>query len=117
MGASVTFPHERVEIRTAAVEHACWSWVERCSAPGEGYDGNPPCTRVIDAGERYLVSTIFPGHDSGYADDRVRWEGGVWVPVPSAPISSAFCIPCAGRWANLKRALEQLDPWAVSTSA
>ena len=113
MGASVTRNRERVEIRTAAVEHECWSWGEKCKAPGEGWDGNPPCTRVIDAGERYVVSTIFPGHDSGYADDRMKWHGAGWVPVPSSPISSAFCIPCARRWTNLSRLLVELDPWAV----
>lgn len=101
--------HERAVLRTAAREHRCWSWSEKCSAPGDGYDGNPPCTRIIAKGEKYLLSTIYPGHDSGYADDRVRLVKGAWVPVAPSPISSRFCLPCAGRWVNLKPALDLLQ--------
>lgn len=108
MGASTYRNHERVEIRTAATDHECWSWVEKCKAPGEGWDGGPYCTRVIGEGERYVVSTIFPGHDSGYADDRSRLVRGQWVPLPPSPVSSTFCMPCAERWRNLRDALDRI---------
>lgn len=105
-----TAAHERAVIRVARSEHYCWSWAEKCSAPGEGWDDQRPCTRIIGVGEEYLLHTVYPGHDSGYADDRVRWVNGGWVPVSPAPISSRFCLPCAGRWVNLKPALAVLRP-------
>lgn len=108
MGAATYRNRERVELRTAARQHDCWSWAEKCRAPGEGWDGQPLCTQTIYYGDRYVRSTIFPGHDSGYADGGWNWRGD---PVPPSPVSSAFCMPCARRWVNLKRALDQLDPW------
>lgn len=107
--AVATFPHERVELRTARIEHQCWSWTERCKAPGDGYDGEPTCTRVIGVGEQYVHATVYPGHDSGYADGRQKRVDGGWVPAPPAPLASKFCLPCARRWANLKRGLEQIE--------
>lgn len=98
--------HERVEIRTAKVEHRCWSHTEDCKAPGDGYDDKPTCTHLIAPGDQYVVSTIYSGHDSGYADNRVKWNGSGWDRVPSSPISSPFCMPCAERWVNTARALK-----------
>lgn len=116
MSATATFPHEKVEIRVARNEYACWSWAEKCSPPGDGYDGGPPCTRVIGEREQHVVSTIFPGHDSGYCDDRVRWDGKRWVPVPASPISSRFCMPCARRWHNLRRGLDKIEAARVGAA-
>ena len=85
--------HERVRIRTARRNTRCWAWAEKCSAPGDA--DYTECSRVIAAGERYAESTIYPGHDSGYAD------GG--------PFSTRHCMSCAHRWVNLKRAMTELE--------
>ena len=117
-----TAPHERSVLRTAKREHRCWSWADNCSPPGESfsteyggvYDGGRPCTRLIGPGEEYLENTIYPGHDSGYADDCVKWVGGVgWERCKPRPIRSRFCLPCAGRWINLKPALAALTTDAI----
>jgi len=100
--------HERAELRVAARNHICWSWREKCGPPGEGYDDGLPCTRIIAKGEQYLRSTIYPGHDSGYCDNRVKRTASGWVSVPPSPLSSPFCLPCAGRWTNLATALAAL---------
>jgi hypothetical protein len=109
-----TSPHERSELRIAARNHTCWSWREKSRAPGEGWDGNQPCTRIIGKGEQYLRNTIYPGHDSGYADNFAKRINGEWVEFPGRPISSKFCLPCAGRWVNLKKALSELMAGATS---
>lgn len=106
MGASATLAHEKVEVRTARRRTTCWTWRENSgSAPGEGWDGNPPCTRAIAVGEEYVRSTIYPGHDSGYADGGWDARGN---PLPPRPVSSSFCMPCARRWVNLKRGLDAI---------
>jgi hypothetical protein len=111
---SVTRAHERVQIRAAARNHVCWSWREKCKAPGEGYDDRPRCTRVIAKGEPHVVSTIYPGHDSGYADDRLKLVAGEWVPVPPSPVTSHFCMPCGRRWKNLAGAVAELEATEVA---
>lgn len=100
--------HERARLRVARRNHRCWAWSEKCHPPGDGYDGDPPCTRIIAAGETYLESTIYPGHDSGYADGGYKLVGSEWVPAPPRPLSTRHCLPCAGRWSNLKDALVEL---------
>ena len=82
---------ERVEVRTARKLHRCWSFAEECYPPGYPYDGKPGCHGTVRPGERYVISTIYPGHDSGYAED--------------GPETSAFCWPCANRWTNVRGAL------------
>ena len=106
MGASVSYGHERVEIRTARKKHTCWGFSERMRAPGEGWDGNPPCSGIIREGERYVVSTIFPGHDSGYADG--GWDAS-GAPVPPSPLSTSHCWACAQRWRNLRERLDRIE--------
>lgn len=107
---SLTLNHERVRRVEARTNHKCWTWAEGGSpAPGEGYDGKPRCTRMIAKGETYVESTIYPGHDSGYADAGWRWEKGVRVDVPAKPVTSRFCLPCSGRWVNLRERLALLD--------
>lgn len=106
---AITIGKERVEVRRAKNEYRCWSYEEDCYGPGEGWDDEPNCTRLIAAGEKYVLSTIFPGHDSGYADNRVRWNGSGWVPVPSSPIASRFCMPCARRWRNTRERLDRIE--------
>lgn len=106
MTKSVTIAHERTRRVVAKRRHTCWSWREKNKAPGDGYDGKPACTRQIDAGETYVESTIYPGHDSGYADDYYDREGNR---QPGRPVTSRFCLPCAGRWTNLIRGLQALD--------
>lgn len=97
--------HERVEIRTARSKHHCWTFLDGYPAPGEGYDGGPPCAGVIREGERYVVSTIYPGHDSGYADGGWDSRGRA---VPPRPVSSSMCMPCAERWRNTSDALNRI---------
>ncbi len=103
---------ERIELRTARKDRECSTWAERDGAE------EPQCTRVIAAGEKYLASTIYPGHDSGYADAgsvrRLRWNDTAkrfdWfrVAVPARPVTSAFCLPCADRWTSLRDALSEI---------
>lgn len=112
MGESVTAEREKVEIVAARRVYTCWSWAERCKAPDEGWDGDPPCVRSIGVGEEHVKSTIYPGHESGYADGGWDARGN---PIDPRPISSRFCMPCARRWTNLKRALDRLTPAAPAT--
>lgn len=99
--------HETCELRVSKVDRQCFTWQERGGAE------EPQCTRMIGEGETYMVSTIFPGHDSGYADGGHRpvitWHQGeiVWdrVAVPPSPVSSVFCLPCCDRWNGLRDAL------------
>jgi hypothetical protein len=102
--------HEKYELRKAAWDHTCFTWSERDGA------AEPQCARIIGKGEQHLVSTIYPGHESGFADGYKRgpghfngteWVPGEWVYSP-APVSSRFCLPCVDRWNNLRDALEQL---------
>ena len=109
MSAGITIGKERVEVRTAKAEYRCWSYEEDCYGPGHGWDDEPTCTRLIAPGEQYVVSTIFPGHDSGYADNRVKWTGAGWESVPSSPIASRFCLPCARRWRNTRERLDRIE--------
>lgn len=113
--AIYTAVKERAVLRVAAHNHFCWSWLQRCAPPGDSFtdghvDDKPRCVRVIGVGERHLVSTIYPGHDSGYADDRVLRVGDGWVRAEPRPITSRFCLPCAARWTNLRPALRLLLP-------
>lgn len=110
MSRGVTIGKERVEVRTAKAEYRCWSYEEDCYGPGHGWDDAPTCTRLIAPGERYAVSIIFPGHDSGYADNRCKydWQTRGWVPIPSSPVASRFCMPCARRWHNLRERLDRI---------
>ena len=99
--------HEHCELRVAQEDRTCWTWAER-----DGGD-EPDCLRLIGQGETYMLSTIFPGHDSGYADggsrstikwvdNKITWER---VPVAASPVASHFCLPCCDRWMNLREAL------------
>lgn len=105
---------EKNIVRRSKFRRECWSWEEDCAPPWT--DGGEPCTRAIDAGEYYMSSTIFPGHDSGFADGgferRIKWVGNeiTWerVLVPGRPITSTFCLPCACRWSNLKDAVPEI---------
>ena len=98
---------ERYELRVSKEDRTCWTWQERDGA------AEPQCDRTIGRGETYMVSTIFPGHDSGYADGgwrkKLTWVDNkiVWVdePIKPAPVASAFCLPCCERWGDLGHAL------------
>ena len=98
----------RYEVRRAKEDRTCWTWQERMGSD------EPQCTRIIGKGELYLVNTIYPGHDSGYADGGTKleivWTGLTtyeWqqVPIPPRPVESWFCLPCCERWRNLGDAL------------
>lgn len=103
---STSRAHERIELRTARRKHDCWTHRDSGGlAPGEGWDGNPPCSGVIREGEQYVLSTIFPGHDSGYADGGWDRHGN---PVGPSPVTSKFCMPCAGRWRNIADGLARI---------
>lgn len=103
--------HERVEFRASKEDRTCWTWQERCGA------SETQCTRLIGRGETYAVSTIFPGHDSGYADggsrQQIKWVDNqiTWkrVPVPPSPLASFFCLPCCDRWTNLREAITWIN--------
>ncbi len=93
-------PKERVAVRKAARNHRCWSFSERCDPPH--VDGVGDCLRLIAKGEVHVVSTIYPGHDSGYADGGWDRHG---KPIPPRPVTSHFCMNCSHRWRNLRAAL------------
>lgn len=108
----VTGYAERYELRTAKRDRTCFTWQERDGARED------QCVRVIAAGEVYMLQTIYPGHDSGYADGggrrwksghydytARRWVHGSWEHLPPSPISESFCLPCCDRWTNLRDAL------------
>lgn len=61
----------------------------------------PGCTRTINAGEWYVRSTIFPGHDSGYAGD----------PGHGHPVSAALCLPCAANYTDTAAAALSRPVW------
>lgn len=98
---------ESYELRISKEDRTCWTWQER-----DGAD-EPQCSRMVGRGETYMRSTIFPGHESGYADGgwrpKITWVDNkiVWIqePVKPAPVVSIFCLPCCERWGNLGRAL------------
>lgn len=98
----VNIPHERFELKTAGRRHQCWSWREKCKAPGDGWDEKPGCTRMIDTGEKYLSATVYPGHDSGYADNWIDRDG---KPIKGRPVTSPVCLPCARRWKGMDTAV------------
>lgn len=107
-GSSASHGKERLQLVTAKRRHFCWSWREKNSAPGDSLaypDGKPTCTRVIEAGEKHALSTIYPGHESGYADAYLDRDG---QRRPGRPLSSRFCLPCANRWENLRRLLDKI---------
>lgn len=94
---STTEHNERVRVLTAKKNHKCWAYLEGTPAPGDSVrypDGGPRCSRIILAGEQYVESTIYPGHESGYAED--------------GPVRTRHCMPCANRWTNLFKALRRL---------
>jgi len=111
-GRAVTRHAEKVELRTSRKDRECFTWTERDGAE------EPQCTRLIGAGEQYLASTIYPGHDSGFADAswtrRLRWDpiarkyDWMRVTIPARPVTSAFCLPCCDRWLNLRDALAEI---------
>lgn len=110
--AYVTGDHERYELRVAKKDYTCWTWQERDGCP------EPDCQRMIGRGETYMLSTIYPGHESGYADagwrpkltwgpnNEVVWEREV---VPARPIGNRFCLACCARWRNLGDALKWIN--------
>lgn len=105
---------EKNVVRRSKIRRECWTWSEGDGDAPWTADGQP-CTRAIDKGEQYMSSTIFPGHDSGYADGgyqrRIKWVGNeitwesVWV--DGKPITSSFCLPCANRWTNLRESMPE----------
>lgn len=102
MSESASTDHERLQLRTAARQHRCWTWSEM---PGSG---EPQCTRLIGKGETYGLSTIYPGHDSGYADTYSKRIDGAWVDFPGRPLTHRFCLPCCERWTNLRDLLNKI---------
>lgn len=115
MGKTVIRTRERLELRTAKIERPCFGWLEKLGDRVYGVK----CTRIIGVGERYLVSTVFPGHYSGLADawseshpqynpETKTFDRVIWVEHKAAPISHAFCLPCAHDWLNLRNALEEM---------
>ena len=113
---------ERYELRVAKTDRTCWTWQERGGSTEE------QCTRVIAAGETYLLSTLYPGHDSGMLDDWVRWQSGEWdsatktfgpgrwVRVKSHPVDHHFCLPCTKRWQDLERAVARIAEAKVAAA-
>ena len=101
MSAAVTLGYEKTEILTARRNHRCWSWATHTKAPGDGWDDEPTCARIIASGETYVRSTVYPGHDSGYAGYRGEPD--------ARPVSSAFCMACANRWLNIRRGLDAIE--------
>jgi hypothetical protein len=103
---SVTKDKERVEIVVARRVFTCWSWAEQCKAPGEGWDDRPVCQRSIGVGVEHVKSTIYPGHESGYADDYYDRNGAL---RPGRPLASRICMPCANRWENTRERLALIE--------
>jgi hypothetical protein len=91
---SASGQHEKVQIVTARRVYTCWAVSEQCKAPGDGYDDEPVCQRSIGVGVEHVKSTIYPGHDSGYA--------------AAGPLSTRHCMPCARRWTNLSTLLAKI---------
>ena len=104
---------EKNVVRRSRIRRECWTWSEKDEPPFT--DDVKRCTRAIDIGEQYMSSTIFPGHDSGFADGgyerRIKWVNNkitwfrVWV--DGKPMTSSFCLPCANRWTNLRESLPE----------
>lgn len=104
---------EKNVVRRSKIRRECWTWSEEDEATFA--DDEHPCTRAIDIGEQYMSSTIFPGHDSGFADgyydERIKWVNNkitwesVWV--NGKPITVSFCLPCANWWTNLRESLPE----------